>query len=156
MPVTVAVEPARTPELLELLRLSDEYAFSLYPPESCYLLDVSELEADGVRVFVARDGGRDTNPAVGLVALVLQPGSVAEIKRMFVAETARGLGVASALMRELELSAHAERVSTVRLETGPAQPEAIALYKKFGYRVIPNFGPYVGDEFSVCMEKSLP
>ena len=151
MPVTVAVEPARTPELLELLRLSDEYAFSLYPPESCYLLDVSELEADGVRVFVARENGI----AGGLVALVLQSDGVAEIKRMFVAESARGLGVASALMRELELRAHAERVHTVRLETGPAQPEAIALYKKFGYRIVPNFGPYVGDEFSVCMEKRM-
>ena len=41
------------------------------------------------------------------------------------------------------------------LETGQKQPEAIALYTKSGYRIIPNYGQYVGVESSVCFEKKL-
>jgi len=41
------------------------------------------------------------------------------------------------------------------LETGKKQPEALSLYLKNGYRIIPNFGPYLGVENSVCFEKFL-
>ena len=64
--MSISIEPPRQPELLELLRLSDENALSLYPPESCYMLDVSELEAAGVEVFVTRVDGA----ALGMAALV--------------------------------------------------------------------------------------
>jgi len=39
------------------------------------------------------------------------------------------------------------------LETGKKQPEAIALYKKNGYKLIPNYGQYAEIENSVCFEK---
>ena len=42
-----------------------------------------------------------------------------------------------------------------RLETGKKQPEAIELYKKNGYNIIPNYGQYEGVENSVCFEKTL-
>ncbi len=45
--------------------------------------------------------------------------------------------------------------TTLRLETGTRQLEAIALYKSLGYRRIPAFGEYVSDPFSVCYEKDL-
>ena len=41
------------------------------------------------------------------------------------------------------------------LETGKRQPEAIELYKKNGYRIIPNYGQYAGIENSVCFEKEV-
>jgi hypothetical protein len=41
------------------------------------------------------------------------------------------------------------------LETGPRQPDAIALYRGAGFVEIPLFGEYVGGEFSVCMAKDL-
>jgi hypothetical protein len=41
------------------------------------------------------------------------------------------------------------------LETGKRQPEAIELYKKNNYKIIPNFGQYVNVENSVCFEKKL-
>ena len=62
----VAIEAPRQPELLELMRQGDEFTLSLYPPESCHLLGVEELEAQGVTVFVARDD----HSAVGMAALV--------------------------------------------------------------------------------------
>jgi putative acetyltransferase len=146
-----STESARADGVPELLALSDEFALSLYPPESCYLLDVGELEAPGVTVLVARSAGA----AVGMAALVERGDGSAELKRLFVRTEARGRGIASGLLRMIEQLAHERAVSTVQLETGPLQPEAIALYEKLGYRHIPPFGQYVGEEFSVCMEKAL-
>ena len=74
---------------------------------------------------------------------------------MFVAENQRGRGVAGALLGRLAEAAAAASVSVIRLETGWEQPDAIALYLKHGYVHIDNFGKYVGDESSVCMEKRL-
>ncbi len=151
MPITIATEPPRQPELIELLRLSDEFALSLYPAESCYMLDVGDLEADGVTVFVARAGA----DAVGIAALVDRGDGSGEIKRMFVHDSARGRGIARALLAAIDGAALARGVHTLQLETGPSHVAAIALYTANGFGVIPNFGQYCGDEFSICMEKNV-
>jgi putative acetyltransferase len=151
--VTIAIENPRSAEILELLRLGDEFAASLYPVDSCYMLDVSELDTPAVTVLVARE--KEGEPALGMVALVNREDGTAEIKRMFVSELARGLGIGSALMAAIDESARAAGIRVIQLETGPLQPEAISLYSKHGYTHIDNFGPYIGDEFSVCMEKHL-
>jgi putative acetyltransferase len=77
----------------------------------------------------------------------------AEIKRMYVRPSVRGKGVATMILRELERWAREEGYLETILETGKRQPEAISLYKKNGYRVIPNFGQYEGKENSVCFIK---
>ena len=148
---TVSIELPRQPDVLELFRLGDAYALSLYPAESYYGLAVEELEKPGITLFVARESGA----AVGTVVIADRGDGTAEIKRMFVAESARGLGVASLLIAALESHALGAGITLVQLETGPKQPAAIALYEKHGYRVIPNFGQYVGDPSSICMERSL-
>ncbi len=148
---TIAIEKPRQPEIIDLLARSDEFTMELYPPDSCYLLDISELEAPGVTVFVARVDGE----ALGMAALVARNDGTAEIKRMFVHDRARGRGVASGVVSALEEHARAVGIRVVQLETGPRQPAALALYLKHGFAIIPNFGPYVGDAFSVCMEKAL-
>ena len=150
MPATIAVEPARQPDVLELMRVADDYALSLYPPEAYHKLDIADLERPGVSLFVARDEG-----LAGMVALVDNGDGSAEVKRMFVAENRRGRGVGGALLQRLAEAAAAASVSVIRLETGWEQPDAIALYLKHGYVHIENFGKYVGDESSVCMEKRL-
>ena len=66
----------------------------------------------------------------------------AEIKRMYTVPSARGRGVAMALLGALEDSARATGMPRVILETGHRQPEAIALYEKAGYVRIPDFGHY--------------
>ncbi|GAB3139930.1 GNAT family N-acetyltransferase [Marisediminicola antarctica] len=151
MQISIAVEVPRQPELIELLRLSDEFALALYPPESCYMLDVGALEADGVTVFVARTEA----DAVGIAALVDRGDGSGEIKRMFVHDSARGRGVARALLAAIDEAALTCGIHTLQLETGPEHVEAIALYLASGFAVIPNFGQYLGDEFSICMEKAL-
>jgi putative acetyltransferase len=149
----VRAEPARSPGVEELLHLSDEFTFALYPAESCYLLDISELERPGVTVFVARDA---SGAALGMAALVAKADGTAELKRMFVHPDARGRGLADGLLRAAEAEAVRAGIVTLRLETGPLQHAAIALYESRGYARIPNFGEYVGDPHSVCYAKTLP
>ncbi|MCU1509680.1 MAG: putative acetyl transferase [Glaciihabitans sp.] len=149
--VAAAIEAPRQPDVLDLLQQSDEFTLALYPPESCHLLDVAELEANDVEVFVARRDG----VAIGTAALVERADGTAELKRMFVTAAARGLGAGSILLRSVEDRATARGIRLLQLETGPKQLAAITLYERSGYRLIPNFGEYVNDPFSVCYEKTL-
>jgi GNAT superfamily N-acetyltransferase len=84
----------------------------------------------------------------------LDPATV-EVKRMYVVPESRGSGVATGLLRELEEAARQRGWATVRLETGPAQPDAMRFYEREGYHRIPLFGAYVGSELSVCYERAL-
>lgn len=149
--ITIAIEQPRQPELLELMRQGDEYMLSMYPPESCHLLGVEELEAPGVTVFVAREDGA----ALGMASIVERGDGSAELKRMFVPEAARGRGIAGDLLRTAEKAAVRANVTLLQLETGPLQHAAIALYEKNGFELIPNFGKYTGDPNSVCYEKAI-
>jgi GNAT superfamily N-acetyltransferase len=83
------------------------------------------------------------------------PGSM-EIKRMYTAPAFRGQGIAAAVLNALEQWAAELSYESCVLETGKRQPEAIALYKKSGYIIIPNYGQYAGVENSVCFRKTLP
>lgn len=78
-----------------------------------------------------------------------------EVKRMYTSPENRGKGIATKVLNELELWASELSYEKCILETGKRQPEAIALYKKRGYQVIPNYGQYAGVEDSVCFEKNL-
>lgn len=82
------------------------------------------------------------------------PGTM-EVKRMYVPPARRGQGIASLVLKELEAWAREMKYKNCILETGLAQPEAIALYKKNTYAIIPNYGQYAGVENSVCFEKLL-
>ena len=78
-----------------------------------------------------------------------------EIKRMFTLREMRGKGIASKILNQLENWTKELGFSKTILETGIKQTEAIALYEKCGYKIIPNYGQYSGIENSVCYEKSL-
>lgn len=78
-----------------------------------------------------------------------------EVKRMFTLPEQRGKGLASAILKELEIWTKELGYEKTILETGKRQTEAVALYKKCGYKVIPNYGQYAGVENSVCFEKAL-
>jgi GNAT superfamily N-acetyltransferase len=82
------------------------------------------------------------------------PGTM-EVKRMYTSPESRGKGIASKVLSELELWASDLAYEKCILETGKKQPEAIALYKKRGYKVIPNYGQYADVEDSVCFEKHI-
>ena len=78
-----------------------------------------------------------------------------EVKRMFVPNDYRGKGYATLVLNALENWALELGYKNLVLETGLKQPEAIALYKKNGFSVIPNYGQYIGIENSVCFNKKI-
>ena len=78
-----------------------------------------------------------------------------EVKRMFVYPEARGKGIATKILEALENWASELGYSTCVLETGIRQEEAMALYQKNGYDIIPNYGQYVGVKNSICFLKQI-
>jgi len=139
-------------EIEQLLRQSDEHAASLYPAESNHLVDIDALSASNTRFFVARWNAR----AVGCGAMVINQGEAsAELKRMFVDPASRGRGVARSLLGLIEEQARSLGLRRVLLETGVKSIEALALYKRHGYRERGPFGSYRADPLSVFMEKQL-
>jgi GNAT superfamily N-acetyltransferase len=95
----------------------------------------SELSPpDGAFVVVWEDG----RPVAGGGVKRLAPG-LAEIKRMYVVPDARGRGHARRLLTALEDAARALGYDRVRLDTGPQQPHARALYDSAGYVEIPDY-----------------
>ena len=78
-----------------------------------------------------------------------------EVKRMYCTPESREKGIATQILNELERWACELSYTKCVLETGRRQPEAIALYKKNGYKLIPNYGQYIGMDNSVCFEKEI-
>ena len=76
---------------------------------------------------------------VGCGAVKHHAGAPSEIKRMWIAEPARGLGLGGRMLEELELCARAAGAPAARLETNRALVEAIALYRSSGYAEVAPF-----------------
>ena len=130
------------------------------------LLDLDLQERDGEEhLFYAKLNKTDSLKTV-IVAYV-KDGAIAcgalreyskdsmEIKRMYVSPHQRGQGIASKILTELENWCIELGYRKCILETGKNQSEAINLYKKNNYEIVPNFGKYEGVENSVCFEKKL-
>ncbi|MEF2976315.1 GNAT family N-acetyltransferase [Subtercola sp. YIM 133946] len=109
--------------------------------------------AEDIEVFlIARS---EAGEPVGCGALRLLGGGAAEIKRMFVTPGARGTGVSTQILRALEAEARARGLVLLRLETGPAQPDAVRFYEREQYVPIPCFGYYADSPQSLCYERML-
>jgi DNA-binding MarR family transcriptional regulator len=91
---------------------------------------------------------------VGCVGLKGGAGACAEVKRLWVAPSARGLGLARRLMDAVEAAARGLSIATLRLDTNSALPEAVRLYRTSGWTEIPRFNddPYP----DIFFEKHLP
>ena len=103
---------------------------------------------DGAFVVLLLDG--ETVAGGGLRRL---DAHTAEVKRMWTAPLHRRQGRARTVLAALEDAARQMSYTRIRLETGPAQPEAVALYLSLGYRQIPVYGDY---ELAVAFERELP
>ncbi|WP_298779335.1 GNAT family N-acetyltransferase [uncultured Polaribacter sp.] len=91
--------------------------------------------------------------AVGCGAIKKFDKNGVEVKRMFVIEESRGLGIAQKILSELEVWAKELGYKKCVLETGKRQVEAVKFYYKCGYKVIANYGQYTNMENSICFEK---
>lgn len=154
--MTLTVEPGdpRDPAASALLKESHALMARLFPPEDNFFLDINALCAPHIAFFVARRGG----VTLGTAALADrrdQGGTYGEVKSMFVAETARGLGVGAALLARLEAEARARGLPALLLETGNLLHAAHRLYARAGFTKRGPFGSYPNAASSLFMEKRL-
>ena len=166
----IVPEPGRLVDAVEA-EIADLVALSVaVDPEQVELEEVpfdseiaESLIAEVQQEYVKRYGGHDETPvdpkefapphgrflvarvgavAIGCAGLRRHDDSTVEVKRMFVRPEHRRKGHARRLLAALEESARSDGYRRVVLETGLAQPEAIALYVSAGYRPIEGFGHY--------------
>ena len=149
--MTIRFESPDQPEVIALIAELDAYQDTLYPPQSRHYLDLRSLEQPNVLFAVARD---DAGRAIGCGAVVLYP-EFGELKRLYVSPRGRGRGVAKKLLALLESRAIDAGCKLLKLETGPYQHEALALYASAGYERRGPFGDYMNDPLSVFMQKQL-
>jgi GNAT superfamily N-acetyltransferase len=127
-----------------------------YPEEGANHFDLDAEEvAEGRGAFLV---AYISDEPIGCGAVRRISPTVCEIKRMYVAPHARGRRVGRRILDELESIARHLGASRLVLETGVRQPEALALYARAGFTVIPLFGSYADTphpELSVCMAKEL-
>ena len=146
-----SLERPDTPEATALIDELERHLASRYPAESRHGYSVEKLIREGVAFFVARTGGAP----VGCGGVQIYAREYGELKRMYVRPQFRGLGLAKKLIAQLEAYACERNVPLLRLETGIHQHEAIALYKKMDFQLIPPFGEYKSDPMSLFFEKRL-
>lgn len=102
-------------------------------------------------VFLIYDGDK----AIGCASYKAYDDVSAELKRVFLDKNYRGQGLAKELLRRIEADAKIAGYHFMILETGAILKEAMGLYGKTGYKIIPNYGPYVDMPISICMQKKL-
>lgn len=102
-------------------------------------------------VVLAYDGDRP----VGGAGFQRYDAECAEVKRVYVRKEYRGQGISKEIMKKLEQKAKRKGFSFFVLESGEPLVEAMALYRKIGFQVIPNYGQYQDMPDSICMKKKL-
>jgi putative acetyltransferase len=138
------------PDFRQLVNQLDRYLMGVNGDSHDFFDQFNKIDNIKHVVVLYQDG----QPAGCGAIKEYEPG-IMEVKRMFVPPAARGKGLATAVLQELETWAAELCYEKCILETGDTMPDAIALYKKNGYSSIPNYGQYMGVASSVCFEKLL-
>jgi DNA-binding MarR family transcriptional regulator/GNAT superfamily N-acetyltransferase len=147
--VTLDVEDASTPDarwcIGQYFAELDARFDSGFEPARSISANAQELTPPAGLLVIARLRGRP----VGCGALKFHPGAPAELKRMWVAQDIRGLGVGRRLLTELEAQAAKAGARMIRLETNRSLIEAIRLYRENGYSEVERFNdePYADHWF---------
>jgi putative acetyltransferase len=137
MQITIERAVEATPEVRDLVGELNDLLAAAYGPHQRHGLALEQLFEPNMRFFLARVDGL----AVGCGGVALA-GNYAEVKRMYTRPSARGRGVAKALLRQIEGTVRATGTPVLRIETGTYQREAIGLYERAGFRRCGAFGPY--------------
>jgi len=153
MTPTITPERPNTPDALALIaELGEALNDPRVPLTSRHGYSVDKLLLTGVAFFVTRCDGL---PAGCGGLQVFEAEGYGEVKRMYVRPAFRGLGLAKLMLEHLTQYAQARGLTLLRLETGIYQTEALGLYQRMGFYLIPAFGEYQPDELSRFFEKQL-
>jgi putative acetyltransferase len=126
-----------TDDVRALIGELDAELNAAYSAEQRHGMNIERIFQPDVRFFIARLDGK----TVGCGGVALSDG-LAEVKRMYVSASARGRGVARAILARLEAEALAAGSTRVTLETGDAQLAAIRFYEAAGFTRCAAFGEY--------------
>jgi len=154
--VTVAVEDPATPDaqwcIGQYFAELDQRFETGFDPTRGISADAAELTWPAGFLLIARIRGR----AIGCVGLKRHGAAPAEMKRMWVAREARGLGVGRRLLAEVEDRARAAGATVMHLETNGTLKEAIDLYRRNGYVEVAPFNrePYAHHWFEKRLGRS--
>lgn len=151
------------PEARRLTADVQRYYALIYGGADSSPMSEREFDAPHGRFFLAVADGQSPAPAVGMGGWRRRPdlddrcgGVTVELKRMYVAPAWRRRGVSARILDALETEAAEAGAEILVLETGTAQPEAIAFYESRGYALVDNFGHYAWSDLSRCFAKRLP
>ncbi|HEY3015736.1 MAG TPA: GNAT family N-acetyltransferase [Nocardioides sp.] len=149
--------PLTHPDAARLIEEVQEEYVVRYGGRDDTPMDVTEFEGEKGRFYVGYDNGVPvvTGAWRWHEPIADAPAPSVEIKRMYVAKTHRGRGLARVMLAHLETTGAAAGARSIILETGLAQPEAIALYESSGYHPVPGFGFYRDAPLNRCFAKPL-
>jgi putative acetyltransferase len=143
-------EPAKSPAVtIELAAFPNADARTLvaeldnelnaeYPPEQRHGYSIEAIFQPHILFFIARLG----HDPVGCGGVAFEH-DLGEVKRMYVRPSARGHGVAGAILARLESEARARHIARLTLETGDIRHAAMRLYERHGFRRCGPFGAYL-------------
>lgn len=137
-------------DFIELVKLLDKALAIVDGKDHAFYSQFNKI--DNIRYVIV---AYEDEKAVGCGAVKEFGQDTMEVKRMYVSPENRKKGIASEILNELEKWAHELSYGKCILETGKRQYEAIGLYKKSGYKLIPNYGQYANVDNSLCFEKIL-
>src|SRR6266446_6846331 len=141
------------PRVVDLLHTHLTSARAQTAPGSAHALDITGLQSPDISFWTIWDD----ETLLGVGALKRLSADHGEIKSMYTAQSMRGRGVGSAMLRHIIATARVRGMSRLSLETGsweyfrPAQ----ALYRRHGFVECPPFADYVLDPNSVFMSLDL-
>ena len=148
--ITLVRSNSENKDFIFLVKQLDDYLAVLDGEEHAFYNQLNKI--DKLKHLVV---AYENNKPVGCGAIREHSPVSMEVKRMYTLPEYRGKGIATKILRELETWASELSYQKCVWETGKRQPEAIELYKKNGYRIIPSYGQYVAVENSVCFEKEI-
>jgi putative acetyltransferase len=137
-------------DFIELVKKLDAYLAIIDGEEHSFYHQFNKIDKIKHAVVAYEDG---VSVACGAIKEFIP--NAMEVKRMYTLPEHRGKGIASKVLHELEKWAAELGYEKCMLETGKRQTDAVQLYEKAGYKLIPNYGQYTGVENSVCFEKEI-
>jgi putative acetyltransferase len=138
------------PDFIALVKLLDAFLAKIDGEEHLFYAQLNKTDTIKHCIVAYQD-----DKPIGCGAIREFSPVATEVKRMYTLPEYRGQGVATIVLAELEKWAAELSYEKCVLETGKRQPEAIELYQKNGYKLIPSYGKYIAVENSVCFEKEL-
>ena len=111
-----------------------------------------QLLATDAQIQVVTQTIENRNTSVEVIQALKKAGSVNEVA---VQQTVAQKYATEIILKDLEYWAKDLGYTKCVLETGKRQLDAIALYQKVGYQIIPNYGQYIGIENSICFAKNV-